>query len=112
MSLLGLAGLAVASGTGLAVMYWCQWASPAQVEATLTSLKPWFFVWRLLVFGGVILLWDKFIAIMARWWDLNAVQTFRLLEARWQVALWLVALELALGQNVVGQFFRALGQAL
>ncbi len=104
----GLALLAgfvmVTFGTGLSLFFWSQPEPPVAITRRLATAKPWFFFWRLLLFGSLIAFWPAACRGLARWRKLTDIQHQRLRSARWQVAAWLIALELLLGQNVVGKF--------
>ncbi|MGH8513411.1 MAG: hypothetical protein ACREVR_14870 [Burkholderiales bacterium] len=104
-----LAGFVVVTfGTGLGLFFWSQSEPPAQITRRLATAKPWFFLWRLLLFGSLIAFWPAFCWCVARWRKLANNHLARLLAARWQVAAWLLALELVLAQNVVGKFINLL----
>ena len=102
----GLALLAgfvlVTFGAGLGLFFWSQSEPPAEIARRLEAAKPWFFLWRLLLFGSLIVFWPAVCRALARWRKLTDIQHQR--SARWQVAAWLIALELLLGQNVAGRF--------
>jgi len=105
-----LAGFfAVTFGVGLGLFFWNQSEPPAAITRRLAAAKPRFFLWRLLLFGSLIIFWPVFCRCLARWRKLTDLQNQRLRSARWQVAAWLIALELLLGQNVVGKFINLLG---
>ncbi|MGH2621021.1 MAG: hypothetical protein ACRDHG_10695 [Anaerolineales bacterium] len=107
-----LAGFVVVTfGTGLGLFFWSEYQPPAEIIRRLTALRPWFFLWRLLLFGSLIAFWPAVCRGLARWRNLTDIQHQRLRSARWQVAAWLIALELLLGQNVVGKFFNLLVSA-
>ncbi len=104
-----LAGfLVITFGTGLSLFFWREYQPPAEIARRLEAAKPWFFLWRLLLFGSLIAFWPIFCRALARWRGLTDMQHQRLRSARWQVAAWLIALELLLGQNVVGKFINLL----
>jgi len=108
----GLALLAgfvgVTFGTGLSLCFWSEYQPPGEITRRLAAAKPWFLLWRLLFFGSLIAFWPAVCRALARWRELTDLQHQRLRSARWQVAAWLVALELLLGQNVVGKFINLL----
>ncbi len=110
--MVGLALLAgfvgVTFGTGLGLFFWSQSEPPAAITRRLIAVKPWFFLWRLLLLGSLIAFWPAVCRSLARWRKLTDMQHQRLRSARWQVAAWLIALELLLGQNVVGKFINLL----
>ncbi len=108
----GLALLAcfvvVTFGAGLGLFFWSQSVPLAAITRRLAAAKPWFFFWRLLLFGSLIAFWPAVCRGLARWRKLTDIQHRRLRSARWQEAAWLIALELLLGQNVVGKFINLL----
>ncbi len=103
---LGLAAgvLVITFGTGLGLLLWSQSEPPAEITRRLAAGEPWFFLWRLLLFGSLIIFWPAVCGCLARWRELTDMQHQRLRSARWQVAAWLIAIELLLGQNVAGRF--------
>ncbi|MGH8660106.1 MAG: hypothetical protein ACREV4_17015 [Gammaproteobacteria bacterium] len=100
--------LLIASATSLGLLLWSQ-SEPLEISRKLAALGPWFFLWRLVSFGSLIAFWPAVCGGLARWRNLTDIQHQRLRSARWQVAAWLIALELLLGQNVVGRFIHLLG---
>lgn len=104
-----LAGfVAITFGTGLSLLFWSQSEPPVAITRRLAAAQPWFFLWRLLLFGSLIAFWPAVCRGLARWRKLTDMQHQRLRSARWQMAAWLIALELLLGQNVVGKFINLL----
>jgi hypothetical protein len=100
--------LFITFGTGLGLLLWSQSEPPAKITRKLTAAWPWFLLWRLLLFGALIGFWPAFCRGLVRWRKLTDIQLNRLLAARWHVAAWIVALELLLGQNVVGRVINLL----
>lgn len=100
--------LVITFGTGLGLLLWSQSEPPSEISRKLASLRPWLFVWRLLLLVALIGFWPAFCRCVARWRNLAEPELNRLLAARWTVAAWLLALELLLGQNVVGKFINLL----
>ena len=100
--------LVITFGTGLGLLLWSQSEPPSEISRKLASLRPWLFVWRLLLLGALIGFWPAFCRRVARWRNLAEPELNRLLAARWTVAAWLLALELVLAQNVVGKFINLL----
>ncbi|MGH8570521.1 MAG: hypothetical protein ACREXU_21590 [Gammaproteobacteria bacterium] len=100
--------LAMSFGTALGLLLWSQSEPPLDMSRKLAALRPWFFLWRLVLFGSLIAFWPAVCRSLARWRKLTYIQRQCLRSARWQVAAWLVALELLLGQNVVGRFINLL----
>jgi hypothetical protein len=98
--------LTITLGTGL--FLWHRSEPPANPGPTLAAAEPWLFAWRCLLFGALIGFWPAFCRGAARWRRLTNDQLARLREARWQVAAWLMALELLLGQNAAGRFLNLL----
>ncbi|MGH8472277.1 MAG: hypothetical protein ACREVJ_07470 [Gammaproteobacteria bacterium] len=104
-----LAGFVVVTfGTGLGLFFWSRSEPPAEITRRLEAAKPWFFLWRLVLFGSLIAFWPAVCRCLARWRKLTDIQRQCLRSARWQAAAWLIALELLLGQNVVGRFINLL----
>ncbi len=101
-TLLGWTLLVVLAAVLLAV--WSFYPSPASIARALDEGAPWFLAWRLALFGVLIGLWPFWADRIARWYSLDRAQHAQLIEARWTVALWLIALELLLGQNLFGRF--------
>ncbi len=98
----------VTFGTGLSLFFWSQSEPPVAITRRLAAVEPWFFLWRLVLFGSLVIFWPACCRCLARWRKLTDLQHQRLRSARWQVAAWLLALELLLGQNVAGRFINFL----
>ncbi|MGH9651144.1 MAG: hypothetical protein ACRD3I_11825, partial [Terriglobales bacterium] len=53
-----LAGFVVVTvGTGLGLFFWSQSEPPVKIARRLEAARPWFFLWRLLLFGSLIAFW-------------------------------------------------------
>ena len=89
-------------------MLWSQWQSPLVIGRSLEEARPWLFFWRLTLFGILIGFWPVWARLLTRWRRLTDAQSKRLAGSRWTVAVWLVVLELVLGQNVVGHLLNLL----
>ncbi len=93
---------------GLGWLFWSQGLSPFTIERTLDAARSWLLLWRLALFVILIGFWPVWVRLIARWRHLTDVQRERLAGARWTIAVWLVVLELVLGQNMVGRFLNLL----
>ncbi len=93
---------------GLGWLFWGQWPSAFPIERTLDAVRPWFLLWRVALFGVLMGFWPFWVRLIARWRHLSDAQHARLAGARWTIAVWLVVLELVLGQNMVGRFLNLL----
>jgi hypothetical protein len=98
----------LAALVGLGLLLLSQWQSPLMTGRSLETARPWLLLWRLVLFGVLIGFWPVWVRFLTRWRRLTDAQSARLVGARWTIAVWLVVLELVLGQNVVGRFLNLL----
>ncbi|MEX0926136.1 MAG: hypothetical protein WD208_05395 [Dehalococcoidia bacterium] len=95
----GLVGLVVLS-VAIAMHTW----SAEQVAATIERAEPWLLAWRIALCTALIVGWPWLIDRLRPWLpDANHID---LRQARWRVALWLVAVEMVLIQGVPAQLLR------
>ncbi len=71
------------------------------VDALNQSLKPWFQVWRMVLFVGVIDGWSHWVAVAAHKHWIHPDQVADVIGYRWSLALWLLLLEALFNQDVL-----------
>ena len=89
----------------LLVIGWTWILGVDSLQRGIDALKPWLLAWRILLFGILIGGWPLWVSWLAWWADLDASRQQAILDQRWYVALWLVVIELVLGQGVTARFF-------
>lgn len=106
LALLGMLFLVLSALIGYALWTWIGIAGLGTVDAHLKAVRPWFMLWRIVLFALVIGFWPQWSDWLStrRNWPPARLQA--LLGLRWQVAAWWTILELFLAQNLIG---RALG---
>ena len=99
-------GLAACTG---GILWQAMHTSPmAEVQARVEAMQPAFTAVRMLVVGVAALCWPGIIRLLSRWGRMGALRAARLQAWRWQVAAWLVVIELMLGQDLLQRFLQAL----
>ena len=89
---------------------WMQLADPAAVGRGLGAARPWFLVWRVLLYTAIVLGWSPVVARIAQSQGWESDHTEFVQRLRWRVAIWLSIFELVVVQNVVGRFLGGLMQ--
>jgi len=77
------------------------------VQTQIGQLKPFLTTFRLLLIGLVVLFWPTMMKLLHRSGCIDAEGRAQLLTLRWRVTVWMVVIELILGQNLLGQFLAA-----
>lgn len=106
LALLGILFLVISSLIGATLWTWIGASGLNTVDAHLEAIKPWFMLWRGVLFGLVIGFWPRWVGWLATQRNWPSARRQDLLGLRWRVAAWWVILELLLAQNLIG---RALG---
>jgi len=83
-------------------------SSLSVVQTRIGQLKPFLTTLRLLLIGLIALFWPTLMNLLYRIGRIDAEGRALLLTLRWRVTVWMVVIELILGQNLLGQFFAAL----
>ena len=99
-------GLAMAIG----VLLWqsVQSLSVVVIQMRIEEMKPVFTTIRFLLIGVVATSWPEISQALHRWERVDEAGKARLLSLRWRIVMWLLVIELMLGQNLLGQFMFAL----
>ena len=107
--LVGLSLLAVVLSLIVGAWLWqaAELSSVSQVSDQVERLKPIASAVRLALIGLLAALWPRLVCLAYRYGRIEESKRARLLAERWRVAGWLLVIELALGQNLLGQFFTA-----
>ena len=107
--LLGLSLLAAVLAAVVGVLLWqaVELYSVAQVTARVDGLKPVATGIRLTLIGLVATLWPWLLGLAHRAGRIGEQQRDDLLAQRWRLLGWLLAIELVLGQDLIGRFVAA-----
>ena len=105
--LIGLSVLAVFLTIGVGFLLWqaVELSSVSWVSAQVDRLKPLTSGGRLALIGLVAVLWPTLVRLARRHGRVDERQRHDLLAQRWRVVVWLLGLELVLGQNLLGRIF-------
>lgn len=89
---------------GMATHVW----GAKRVAESLERATPWLFAWRV-TFGVVLVAtWPRLVHTFRRW--LPDIDVVALQQARWRLAVWLIAIELILVQGIPGRILAGLVQ--
>ena len=86
-------------------------SSIVAIQTRIEVIKPILTTMRCLVIGLVILSWPIITRALHRWGCIDEAGAGHLMSVRWHVAIWLVVIELMLGQNLLGSFLAVLQEA-
>lgn len=106
LALFGMLFLIISALMGFGLWSWIGASGMNVVDAHLDAARPWFMVWRIVLFALVIGFWPRWVGWLATQRKWPSARRQDLLGLRWRVAAWWVILELLLAQNLIG---RALG---
>ena len=82
-------------------------SSLSAVQSQIGQLKPFLTTLRLLLIGLIAFFWPALMNLLHRSGRIDAEGRAQLLTLRWRVTVWMVVIELILGQNLLGQFLAA-----
>ena len=99
LSLLLAFGLALGAGTIL--WYSVETTSVVAVQTRIDTLKPVLTGFRLAIIALVAIAWPWIVNGLYRWGRIDETQAAKLIAARWRIVIWLVVIELVLGQTIV-----------
>jgi hypothetical protein len=107
---LGLSLLAVALTIIVGVVLWqaVELSTVAQVSARIDRIRPFASGVRLVLIGLVAALWPRLVRIAHRHGRIDEGRRDALLAQRWRVVGWLLVIECALGQDLLGRFLAAI----
>ena len=106
--LLTLLAFALMLVTGGILWHSVETSSVAVMQARVDALKPMFTGFRLFLITLVAAAWPFVTSTLNRFGQIDDVQASILLALRWRIVIWLVVIELVLGQNLIGQIFLVL----
>lgn len=106
--LMTLLALGLALGIGTFLWQSVQTSSVIAIQTRIEAMKPVFTMIRFLVIGLVALSWPAIARRLYRWGRLDEARAARLLSLRWRIVVWLIVIELVLGQNLLGRFLTLL----
>jgi hypothetical protein len=106
--LLTLLAFGLALGIGAFLWQSVQTSSVAAIQTRVEVMKPVFTTIRFLVIGLVALSWPIITRGLHRSRRVDEAGAARLLSLRWRIVVWLIVIELMLGQNLLGRFLTTL----
>ncbi len=105
--MLTLLAIGLTLGIGAFLGQSMQASSITQIQTRVDVLKPAFTAIRFLMIGLLALSWPAITRGLHRWRRVDESGMARLLSLRWRIVIWLVVIELMLGQNLLGRFMAA-----
>jgi len=106
--LLTLLACGLALGIGALLWQSVQTSSVAAIQSRIDVMKPIFTAIRFSIIGLVALSWPTITRGLQRWESIDEAGATRLLSMRWRIVVWLIVIELMLGQNLLGRFLTTL----
>ena len=102
--------LACGLALGIGALLWqsVQTSSVAAIQSRIDVMKPIFTAIRFSIIGLVAFSWPTITRGLQRWESIDEAGATRLLSMRWRIVVWLMVIELMLGQNFLGRFLDAL----
>ena len=100
--------LAVGLIFAVGVLLWqaAELSSLSAVSEQVARLKPFAGVIRLLFIAVLAALWPRLVDLAARYGQVDAAERSQLQALRWRVIIWLLIIELMIGQDLFGQFLQ------
>jgi len=92
---------------GTVLMHTIQISSVVAVQSSIESYKPFVTGLRLAAIGLIAYAWPKLIQYAQQSGRLSTERGTQLLSLRWRIVVWMLAIELLLGQNLVGHVLTA-----
>ncbi|MDZ4263002.1 MAG: hypothetical protein U1B30_11820 [Pseudomonadota bacterium] len=98
--------LAFVLALAIGVLLWqsVQTSSVVVIQTRIEAMRPLFTTIRFLVIALMALLWPALTQALHRWGHVDEAGAVRLLSLRWRMVIWLLVIELMLGQNLPGRF--------
>ena len=96
------------AGTGGVLWYAVQISSVSQIQVWLGAMKPLFAGIRWFLMATLAITWPLLVNRLRRWRKLDEKRATALVALRWRIVIWLVVIELVLGQNLPGQVLAVL----
>ena len=106
LSLLSIALIAV---LGVLLRYSAERYSLSAVSEQIQWLKPLAGATRLLLIGLLAAIWPRLVDLAVQYRRVDAAARSRLIALRWRVVIWLLIIELMIGQDLVHRFLQAAG---
>ena len=105
----GLSLLAVGLIFAVGALLWqaAEFSSLSAVSEQVARLKPYAGAIRLLLIVMLAALWPWLVDLAARYGQVDTIGRSQLHALRWRVVIWLLIIELMIGQNLFGRFFLA-----
>ena len=107
--LVGLSLLAVGLIFAVGALLWqaAELSSFSIVSDQVARLKPYAGAIRLLFIGILAALWPRLVDLAVRSGRVDVTERSRLHALRWRVIIWLLIIELMIGQDLFSRFFLA-----
>ncbi len=96
---------------GGALWYSIEASSLATIQTQVAAIKPIFSGIRLFLISLVAILWPFITNGLYHWGKIDVAQQVTLNALRWRIVIWLVVIELVLGQNLIGQLLKILQES-
>ena len=105
----GLSLLAVGLIFAVGALLWqvAELSSLSAVSEQVARLKPFAGVIRLMFIAVLAVLWPWLVNLATRTGRVDVTERSRLHALRWRVIIWLLIIELMIGQDLFGRFFLA-----
>ena len=103
----GLSLLAVGLIFAVGALLWqaAELTSLSVVSDRVAQLKPFAGAIRLLFIAVLAALWTSLVNLAVRYGRVDAVDQSQLYALRWRVVVWLLIIELMIGQDLFSRFF-------
>ncbi|MCB1871763.1 MAG: hypothetical protein KDI49_07130 [Gammaproteobacteria bacterium] len=107
----GLSLLSVALTAVLGVLLWysAERYSLSAVSEQIQWLKPLAGATRLLLIGLLAAIWPRLVDLAVQYGQVDTTARPRLVALRWRVVVWLLIIELLIGQDLINRFLQAAG---
>jgi hypothetical protein len=102
----GLSILAVVLIFAVGALLWqaAELSSLSAVSEQVSRLKPFAGAIRLLLIGMLAVFWSRLVDLATRYGRIDATDRSQLHALRWRMIIWLLIIELMIGQDLFGQF--------
>lgn len=98
-----ITGILIASVAGLLFMSASTPDQLSSIQKEMNMISPIMAGVRFTVIGLTIAFWEKIILFVGKTRDWESGHVEHVLSMRWKVGLWLLTIELILGQNIIGK---------
>ena len=107
LAVMSLLAFALVLAVGAYLWQAVEASSLSVVQSQISQLKPFLTSIRLLLIGLIALFWPIITDLLHRSGRIDTAGRAQLLTLRWRVVIWLVVIELILGQNLLARFLAA-----